>query len=109
MIKHHRYVPGMGGVGSRGSKLARLEAEQDAQYWNFTRTARGKPVDPNITREIAKERVKMGRIEQPWQLPYEKANRYFGIPKETYIKHVRKAIGDKKPVSEEVRQWVNSQ
>lgn len=33
-------------------KADTLKSEQDRQYWRFTRTARGKPVDPKITRAL---------------------------------------------------------
>lgn len=34
------------------SDLRAARAEQDRQYWLFTRTARGKPVDPAVTRRV---------------------------------------------------------
>lgn len=33
--------------------LATLKAEENKQYWTFTRTARGWPVDPAICRQIS--------------------------------------------------------
>lgn len=34
------------------AELKILDAERNAQYWTFTRCARGKPVDPKLTRRI---------------------------------------------------------
>lgn len=33
-------------------KADSLKSEQNRQYWLFTRTARGKPVDPKIARAL---------------------------------------------------------
>lgn len=34
------------------ARLEELERIQNAQYWAFTRQARGQPVQPAVTREI---------------------------------------------------------
>jgi hypothetical protein len=35
-----------------GDMLIATRAEQQRQYWAFTRTAKGKPVDPAVTAEL---------------------------------------------------------
>ena len=41
------------------AELAAAKAEEDRQYWLFTRTARGKPVDAAICRRVCELREKL--------------------------------------------------
>lgn len=43
-------------------KCDQLKSEQDRQFWLFTRTARGKPVDPKITRALYACLDKIGEL-----------------------------------------------
>lgn len=44
--------------------LSRAKAEEDRLYWLFTRTARGKPVPPEVSRRVAELREKLLTIRR---------------------------------------------
>lgn len=41
-------------IDSKYEELAKLQDERNSQYWTFTRSKNGKPVDPALTRQIGK-------------------------------------------------------
>lgn len=43
-------------------KYEQLKSEQDRQFWLFTRTARGKPVDPKISSALYACLGKIGEL-----------------------------------------------
>ena len=45
-------------------ELEDVQAERNSQYWNFTRTARGKPVDPALTRKMVALEDQIKAIER---------------------------------------------
>ena len=45
-------------------ELEKVTAERNRQYWDFTRTARGKPVDPAITRKMVELENQINAIER---------------------------------------------
>jgi hypothetical protein len=55
-------------LGVLKSRLRTVEAERERQYWAFTRTARGKPVDPCLTTEVAWLEDQISAIVS-WLLP----------------------------------------
>lgn len=45
-------------------ELEAVQTERNRQYWNFTRTARGKPVDPAVTRRMVELENQINAIER---------------------------------------------
>jgi hypothetical protein len=47
------------------AELEAAKAEENRQYWAFTRTARGKPVDPAVTRRICALEDELRMLPKP--------------------------------------------